>query len=223
LGDFAHRVVQPPRDGGAAAALRRLPEELCAPFKAALLDMVSKLAAADPERTSSLIAERFGIGAMPDVLRRLSSSPELQFRYLRSVISPSPSAKTTAQSAFPSPPGGGAGGAGGAAGPGGAAERAHLSVLLGRLGVSQSTELSELYVKLLCQFEPRSVRPFLQVRPCVRLSACVFPLSFSCSARLPQAHSAHLAKRTLTRPLELTITCLQERALCGANQMFWSP
>lgn len=113
---------------------------------------------------NAAIVARLGVAHFPDqqeaVLNALSSNPLFQFWYLREVLA--------GKSAT--------GGEGllEATTRGENDDHQTLARLIERSGVKVTEEMSELYVKLMCQFEPSNVLPFLKSRSGgYRLDACL--------------------------------------------------
>ena len=128
-------------------------------FKRSLLHSAPKIA-----EVNAAIVARLGVAHFPDqqeaVLNALSSNPLFQFWYLREVLA--------GKSAT--------GGEGllEATTRGENDDHQTLARLIERSGVKVTEEMSELYVKLMCQFEPSNVLPFLKSRSGgYRLDACL--------------------------------------------------
>ena len=146
--------------GPAVGRARALPAgEAREAFKRSLLHSAPKIA----EFNAAIVA-RLGVAHFPDqqeaVLNALSSNPLFQFWYLREVLA--------GKSAT--------GGEGllEATTRGENDDHQTLARLIERSGVKVTEEMSELYVKLMCQFEPSNVLPFLKSRSGgYRLDACL--------------------------------------------------
>jgi hypothetical protein len=146
--------------GPAVGRARALPAgEAREAFKRSLLHSAPKIA-----EVNAAIVARLGVAHFPDqqeaVLNALSSNPLFQFWYLREVLA--------GKSAT--------GGEGllEATTRGENDDHQSLARLIERSGVKVTEEMSELYVKLMCQFEPSNVLPFLKSRSGgYRLDACL--------------------------------------------------
>jgi hypothetical protein len=146
--------------GPAVGRARALPAgEAREAFKRSLLHSAPKIA-----EVNAAIVARLGVAHFPDqqeaVLNALSSNPLFQFWYLREVLA--------GKSAT--------GGEGllEATTRGENDDHQTLARLIERSGVKVTEEMSELYVKLMCQFEPSNVLPFLKSRSGgYRLDACL--------------------------------------------------
>jgi hypothetical protein len=146
--------------GPAVGRARALPAgEAREAFKRSLLLSAPKIA----EVNAGIIA-RLGVAHFADqqeaVLHALSSNPLFQFWYLREVLAGKSAmgeddlAEATAR--------------------GEKDDHQTLARLIERSGVKVTEEMSELYVKLMCQFEPSNVLPFLKSRSGgYRLDACL--------------------------------------------------
>ena len=146
--------------GPAVGRARALPAgEAREAFKRSLLHSAPKIA-----EVNAAIVARLGVAHFPDqqeaVLNALSSNPLFQFWYLREVLA----GKSVT------------GGEGllEATTRGENDDHQTLARLIERSGVKVTEEMSELYVKLMCQFEPSNVLPFLKSRSGgYRLDACL--------------------------------------------------
>ena len=146
--------------GPAVGRARALPAgEAREAFKRSLLHSAPKIA-----EVNAAIVARLGVAHFPDqqeaVLNALSSNTLFQFWYLREVLA--------GKSAT--------GGEGllEATMRGENDDHQTLARLIERSGVKVTEEMSELYVKLMCQFEPSNVLPFLKSRSGgYRLDACL--------------------------------------------------
>jgi hypothetical protein len=131
-------------------------------FVAALLQHAVQLIQLDPEATAALLLQHQPNQQIP-VLVSLQQQPLLQFRFLRAAMDQAmllqraqQAAAAAAAGELPSPAtAAAAGGGGGAAeGPNTAAAGAERLLL-------DKSEVADLYVRLLVQFEPQCVMPFL--------------------------------------------------------------
>ena len=128
-------------------------------FKRSLLQSAPKIA----EVNAGIVA-RLGIAHFPDqqeaVLSALSSNPLFQFWYLREVLA---GKSVTGENDLLDTTACGEND-----------DHQTLARLIERSGVKVTEEMSELYVKLMCQFEPSNVLPFLKSRSGgYRLDACL--------------------------------------------------
>ena len=141
--------------GPAVGRARALPAgELREQFKKSLLQSAPKIA----EVNAGIVA-RLGVAHFPDqqeaVLNALSSNPLFQFWYLREVLAGKSVVDLDATQESDH-------------------DHQTLARLIERSGVKVTEEMSELYVKLMCQFEPSNVLPFLKSRAGgFRLDACL--------------------------------------------------
>lgn len=124
-----------------------------------VISRVDTLISLDSSRTAKLILHAFGQDASFHVLRGLDS-PELQFEYIRSVMTElgvNTFGEKNSLGGFDEKEGSGA-----------------FADMLARSGLEVTPELSELYIRLLCKFRPSSVLSFLQAQQVVfRPDVCV--------------------------------------------------
>jgi hypothetical protein len=142
----------------AAAHARILPAEQAESFLASLLVTLPLLAAAAPDPTAHLAMVVFP-AAQGDVVAALAHSPLLQFQYLRGVVAGAGAASSAATA-----PSGAASSSIATV----SADAAVSSVAAASSGPVIIEDMTELYVRLLCEFEPRSVKAFLEDSPCGR-------------------------------------------------------
>ena len=146
--------------GPAVGRARALPAgEAREAFKRSLLHSAPKIA-----EVNAAIVARLGVAHFPDqqeaVLNALSSNPLFQFWYLREVLA---GKSATGREGLLE-----------ATTRGENDDHQTLARLIERSGVKVTEEMSELYVKLMCQFEPSNVLPFLKSRSGgYRLDACL--------------------------------------------------
>ncbi|CAL6339822.1 unnamed protein product [Bathycoccus prasinos] len=146
--------------GPAVGRARALPAgEAREAFKRSLLHSAPKIA-----EVNAAIVARLGVAHFPDqqeaVLNALSSNPLFQFWYLREVLA---GKSATGGEGLLEPTTRGEND-----------DHQSLARLIERSGVKVTEEMSELYVKLMCQFEPSNVLPFLKSRSVgYRLDACL--------------------------------------------------
>ena len=199
----ADGVAPPPRAGGAAAALRPLPDgESAAAVRAAVFAALPAMVTASAPASARLVALRLR-GDASAAMRALSGAPAAQFALLRELLAPglgaADAATADAQQPPPPPPalaaallragGAGAGGAG-------------------------LDDVADTYVALLCRYDPRGVRPFLTRAGGCHLGRCLA----TCEREGVDDASALLLER-MGRPQQALDTMLRGlRAATSAMQ-----
>ena len=195
--------AQPPRAGGAAAALRPLADaESAGAVRAAVFAALPALVTASAPASARLVALRLR-GDASAAMRALSGAPAAQFALLRELLAPglgaADAASADAQQPPPPPPalaaallragGTGAGGAG-------------------------LDDVADTYVALLCRYDPRGVRPFL-----LRAGGCHLGRCLATCQREGVDDAAALLLERMGRPQQALDTMLRGlRAATAAMQ-----
>ncbi|KAK9804391.1 hypothetical protein WJX72_010740 [[Myrmecia] bisecta] len=131
-------------------------------FRAAVLAAMPRLTQADGQATAALVLERFP-EQQKAVIMALQDSPELQYKYLRGALQAAQAQQAAAAE--------GAEAANGGTEP--LAQHKHAG---GHGKLLAQAQVCELYMRLLCQFEPASVLPFLQAQDSYRVEVGGAPL-----------------------------------------------
>ncbi|KAK3247175.1 hypothetical protein CYMTET_43317 [Cymbomonas tetramitiformis] len=137
-----------------------LDEQQVRGLKEAVMAALPALTEADADATAALVVTRFADDNQR-VLASLGAHPALQFQYLKGIMAAAAEARGECEGSGGSPrTSQGTGSAG-------------LAELLQRGGMEVTEDMSELYIGLLAQFEPRSVRAFLEGGEAYHLERCL--------------------------------------------------